>query len=132
MQPRRRYQVRSYQRQRRPRQDYAHSQPWRLARRSPSKYYPLKDEARRGLIHIITSVIDLPMNGALDIVVSDTSEGQIQSWLINQTFRETRLYGPLHSAELEEQYDVVLIATRADGAARFTAPSQSSPAAGVL
>jgi len=58
------------------------------------------------------SVVDLPVNGVLDIVVSDTPEGQIQNWLINQTFRETRLYGPLHSAELEEQYDVVLIDTQ--------------------
>lgn len=88
---------------------------------SLSKYYPLKHQAQKGLTHIITtgmitadaiSVVDLPVNGVLDIVVSDTPEGQIQNWLINQTFRETRLYGPLHSAELEEQYDVVLIDTQ--------------------
>ncbi|MDD5388937.1 MAG: ParA family protein [Gallionellaceae bacterium] len=86
-----------------------------------SKFYPLKHQAPRGLTHIITSgmitadaisVVDLPVNGVLDIVVSDTPEGQIQTWLMNQTFRETRLYGPLHSVELEEQYDVVLIDTQ--------------------
>jgi len=86
-----------------------------------SKFYPIKHQAPKGLTHVITSgmitadsisVVDLPVNGALDIVLSDTPEGQIQTWLINQTFRETRLYGPLHSAELEEQYDVVLIDTQ--------------------
>ncbi len=86
-----------------------------------SKYYPLKHQALRGLTQVITSgvitsdaisMVDLPVNGVLDIVVSDTPEGQIQNWLINQTYRERRLYAPLHSAGLEEQYDVVLIDTQ--------------------
>ncbi len=88
---------------------------------SLSKYFPLKVQARHGLTHVITtgvitsdaiSVVDLPVNGTLDIILSDTPEGQLQTWLMNQTYRETRLYRPLHSAELEEQYDVVLIDTQ--------------------
>lgn len=91
------------------------------AQPSLSKYFRLKHRAPLGLTHVVTSglipadaisQVDLDVNGVLDIVLSDTPEGEIQSWLINQTFREMRLYWPLHTAELEELYDIVLIDTQ--------------------
>lgn len=91
------------------------------AQPSLSKYYPIRHQAQRGLTSVITtgvitpdaiSTVDLPVNGTLDIILSDTPEGQIQSWLASQAFREMRLYGPLHAPDLDDQYDVVLIDTQ--------------------
>lgn len=91
------------------------------AQPSLSKYFRLKHRASVGLTHVVTtgvlssdaiSQVDLEVNGVLDIVLSDTPEGEIHNWLINQSFREMRLYWPLHAAELEEHYDVVLIDTQ--------------------
>jgi chromosome partitioning related protein ParA len=91
------------------------------AQPSLSKYFRLKHTARQGLTHVVTtgvlsadsiSLVDLDVNGVLDIVLSDTPEGEIQNWLANQTFREMRLYWPLHTPELEEMYDIILIDTQ--------------------
>lgn len=88
---------------------------------SLSKYFQLRHRAENGLTKLITtgvlssdtiSTVDLDLNGVLDIVLSDSPEGEIQRWLNNQTYREMRLNWPLRSAELEELYDVVLIDTQ--------------------
>lgn len=86
---------------------------------SLSKYYPIAERAPHGLQAVITrggsiqpDCISRTNRPNLDLIVSDCSDGSLQSWLKDREDRLVIMRRAVHSPCVREAYDVVVIDTQ--------------------
>jgi len=85
---------------------------------SLSKYYPMRHRASLGLFDVVTrgtvtpKAISQTVIPNLDLIASDSLEGQLQLWLAHQLDRDIRFKNALRAPIVADQYDCVLIDTQ--------------------